>query len=1525
MRNFTLLLLLALFSTKLLAQDICRADTSYTDIIFLIDNSQSIDDGEFGEFENIIRLTINKVQDKCARSQVGLVHYGGARGAETFVEYDLRADNIISAVNRQYCTQRDPNSGNCIGGGGDDLNHAVGDILSFIGDGTLKRNPINKLVMVIFTDAFGFEESCGFVNCSVIRPFTNIDRFKRDFGGQVTVVGTSSQAEASLLAIYASPGGNFDNVQLFAQDCPSTFDGCQLPRKYIPIEFTSPSGPSSDSIVSCVSCSIEVIGGVEASAGENVNICSDRNESATLTATLTNGSEPITYTWDNGLGTGAIKMVNPANTTTYTVQITDGNGCSSSASVVVTVEDCTPPCTEAPLIMLPPTYIACPGTSILPEQTGFASIISGSGSQVCPQAEIVFSDRTVSNVSCSTHIERTWTARYPSLNDPALEASGLQNIYLIDTTAPVFINFPTDITIASDQTCSALVNWATISATDACNDVMITASRENGSRFDIGTTFVDFRATDACGNSTTKRLTIIVTDNCCTAPPDISCPDQFIGCPSDLIDPTNTGQAIATAGGNNCPTPSVRFQDVIVSESACQKNINRIWTAYYVIGSDTVSTECTQEIRLIDSEDPVFIAFPEDISINSNSECMALVRWTAVTASDNCGDVTISSTRENGSFFDLGETVVVITATDPCGNSISRQLRITVLDNCCQQAPLLTCAIDYIGCPEDSVDPIVTGFAIGSPGADDCPKPDLTFEDEILMDTLCLKVINRTWTASYTTHSGLDEVSCVQRIVLQDTENPVFVRFPENIVISSDANCMAIVNWLSPLAEDNCGEVIVTSSLENGASIDIGQHEVVFTAVDPCGNVSTRILFITVTKNCCQAPPILTCPADFSDCPSTTANPTRTGEATAVAGEPDCPTPVVTFMDEVMNADPCQRVIVRTWRAAYPGLNDSALVTTCRQVISLLDTIPPAIIGCPTNMTLNPNSPIVHYNDPQLSDACSYSLSYNIPSGTRLEEGMHTVVITATDACGNFSVCSFIVTVPPRVKLFCPADVELDCVDSLDLSTLPIPQVETLCDKCGDPIEGFTFMTQAKGISYYISKDVLNWPNAKSKAESMGAQLVVISDPEENALLTSVLDENSVFIGLSDREKEGTFVWVDGSPMTYSNWFFEQPNNYGNSQDYVELMNNGFWNDQSNNKSLKYIIEIPCVAISKVIVAQRKEGNSDIYTVRYTAEDRCATMDSCDIEVIVNNEAFVTCSEDKVAYSLYGWSRVEWQEPTFTTCCTNCEPRHIPGYLYMGQLGNSFYYCSYARLTWLNARIKARDIGGDLVTIDSELENSFLAAGLIDRRAYIGLSDVDREGVFTWADGANAAYRNWETGGPNNTGENDFVEMGLNGRWILSDKNAMREYIVEIKGCHQVTQTAGPKSGSLFQEGITTITYRASDGCGNVATCSFDVTVIKGKAETKESELKNNRQTLLSDKIVLYPNPANGLIFVEDNEWFFQAIDISIMSTTGQLIRKVAAQELIHGHNISDLSSGLHFIRFADENGQVRIERFIVN
>ncbi|MBK9255211.1 MAG: carboxypeptidase regulatory-like domain-containing protein [Saprospiraceae bacterium] len=70
-------------------------------------------------------------------------------------------------------------------------------------------------------------------------------------------------------------------------------------------------------------------------AGVDATICT--GQSIIITANATGGTSPYTYAWNNGLGSGASKTVNPGSNTTYIVTVTDSKGCTATDDIVITV------------------------------------------------------------------------------------------------------------------------------------------------------------------------------------------------------------------------------------------------------------------------------------------------------------------------------------------------------------------------------------------------------------------------------------------------------------------------------------------------------------------------------------------------------------------------------------------------------------------------------------------------------------------------------------------------------------------------------------------------------------------------------------------------------------------------------------------------------------------------------------------------------------------------------------------------------------------------------------------------------------------------------------------------------------------------------------------------------------------------------------------------------------------------------------------------------------------------------------
>ena len=375
----------------------------------------------------------------------------------------------------------------------------------------------------------------------------------------------------------------------------------------------------------------------------------------------------------------------------------------------------------------------------------------------------------------------------------------------------------------------------------------------------------------------------------CNNPPNIICASDFHGCPGGPEDPNATGYAKASPGGPNCSTPLVSFSDRTISTGPCvgQKTIQRIWVAEDP-EKPNLRNFCIQYLYFQDSIAPVFTQCPKDTLVNSNENCVALVRWESPFVSDACGKVCVESSLASGSSFTEGKHIVTYTATDACGNKSTCSFLITVVATCCTAPPVIHCPNDFNGCPQGT-EPGITGNATASPGSPFCATPILTFRDSIIEASGCTLKLIRIWTAADPDHPLLTS-TCLQKIDQSDTQKPSII-CPPNLTLQSDSDCKAVATWVDPVVSDNCSNTTLAGSHVSGSRFNSGITTVTYTATDDCGNSASCSFTITVIANCCNNNPIIVCPSDFNGCPQG-IEPAITGTAIGKPFQAGCPNPV---------------------------------------------------------------------------------------------------------------------------------------------------------------------------------------------------------------------------------------------------------------------------------------------------------------------------------------------------------------------------------------------------------------------------------------------------------------------------------------------------------------------------------------------------------------------------------------------------------------------------------------------------------
>lgn len=112
------------------------------------------------------------------------------------------------------------------------------------------------------------------------------------------------------------------------------------------------------------------------------------------------------------------------------------------------------------------------------------------------------------------------------------------------------------------------------------------------------------------------------------------------------------------------------------------------------------------------------------------------------------------------------------------------------------------------------------------------------------------------------------------------------------------------------------------------------------------------------------------------------------------------------------------------------------------------------------------------------------------------------------------------------------------------------------------------------GHLYYLTEPT-RWTDAQAEAESVDGNLVTINDEAEHDFLWSSFGRATPFwIGLTDREEEGSFAWVSGQEFDYDYWAMVKPDSgyYGGEDLDSVVMNwrgpgdyNGGWGDVEND------------------------------------------------------------------------------------------------------------------------------------------------------------------------------------------------------------------------------------------------------------------------------------------------------------------------------------------------------------------------
>ncbi|MGH8523960.1 MAG: lectin-like protein, partial [Gammaproteobacteria bacterium] len=156
--------------------------------------------------------------------------------------------------------------------------------------------------------------------------------------------------------------------------------------------------------------------------------------------------------------------------------------------------------------------------------------------------------------------------------------------------------------------------------------------------------------------------------------------------------------------------------------------------------------------------------------------------------------------------------------------------------------------------------------------------------------------------------------------------------------------------------------------------------------------------------------------------------------------------------------------------------------------------------------------------------------------------------------------------VPPQVTdvTRLPAD---GTTNTVALSTFSVSVSEVLrAATVNTPVYNFA---TSNGHTYVLTPTAMTWPAAQAWAQSLGGHLVTINTQQEQNWILARFGGDTRWIGYSDAQTEGSFVWASGETASVTNWGSGYPIADPNPccYDYVVIQGDGRWYNYDGNGS----------------------------------------------------------------------------------------------------------------------------------------------------------------------------------------------------------------------------------------------------------------------------------------------------------------------------------------------------------------------
>ncbi|GEQ87293.1 hypothetical protein ULMS_28010 [Patiriisocius marinistellae] len=712
---------------------------------------------------------------------------------------------------------------------------------------------------------------------------------------------------------------------------------------------------------------------------QNITIQLDANGIAVIDANDINGGST-----DN-CGTVSVAISNSTftcndigeNTVVFT--ITDNAGLTSECNAIVTVEDNIAP------------QVVCQNVTVVLDANNEAQItvadIDAGSTDNCAIVEYTLD---IIDFDCSMVGDNEVTL---TVTDVSGNTSSCLAIVTVEDATPPTMTCLDNQVESTTMNCEFVIPDYRLQAmaSDNCNTLTVTQIPAPGTVVSLGTTEIEITANDG-SNEITCSFDLSVVDN--TTPTAI--------CQNITIQLDANGIAVIDAndinGGSidNCGTVSVAISNTTFTCNDIGENT----IVFTVTDNAGLTSECNAIVTVEDNIAPQVVCQNVTVVLDANNEAQITVADIDAGSTDNCAIVEYTLDITDFDCSMVGDNEVTLTVTDFSGNVSNCTAIVTVQDT---QLPVAICQNITVQLDEYGI-ATISPSEIDNGSTDNCANYTLSVD----VDTFDCSNLGANEVFFTITDVQGNTATCLSIVTVEDVLPPVLNCQNITRSLNSDYEVFIDIYDISIDILDNCSIVSTEISVDTFNCSNLGENEVTIVAIDQSGNESTCTVTVMIEEGVF---------APNAVCESVTVPLQQDGTATVMAINFDagstgtrCFNPFSIDRDFFTCDD-----IGAPIQIEFTVYNAAGETDTCIAFVNVIDGLAPQVF-CPENQSVVSNGP---YSLPDYfatgeaiaTDNCSSNVitSQDPDPGTLLEQGVHTITLTAEDMNGFEEECEFTV------------------------------------------------------------------------------------------------------------------------------------------------------------------------------------------------------------------------------------------------------------------------------------------------------------------------------------------------------------------------------------------------------------------------------------------------------------------------------------------------------------------------------------